>query len=274
VDKIYNHNYSIDLSDRDAVVSIFTELRPDYVVHLASTKNRKSELVDFSESYNQNLLTSLNVINACCHLPELKRLIFIGSCDEYGLVSTPYHETQRGIPTNAYGLSKLAITQILSGLFHSHRFPSVVLRPSVIYGPHQGSEMFLSALILSLVAGNDFAMTAGDQYRDFVYVDDVVSAIIQALNADEKVNGKVFNIGSGIAWQVKDVASLVAKKMGQSSIEHIKFGAVPYRPNEVMDYAVDITQARSVLNWQPATSLESGLQETIKYFQFSMTRKV
>ena len=257
----------IDLTDRKRVAAAFSSRNPDFVVHLAATKARGNIGCDFIDNYDANASMAINVIHACFDLSSFKKLIFIGTCDEYGPIPCPFVESHREAPSNAYGLGKLAATQMLGTLSRSDGFPSIILRPSVIYGPRQGPEMFLSALIQSLVAGNDFAMTAGEQYRDFVYVDDVVDAIIRALNADEAINGEVFNIGAGQSRRVNDVAVLVAKQIGQNAIEHIKFGAIPYRPNEVMDYSVDITQARSVLGWQPKTSLEVGLQETVKYFQ-------
>jgi len=212
---------------------------------------------------------SLNIIDACHTLPNFKRMIFLGTCDEYGQAPTPYEETQREQPTSAYGLSKLAVTQVLSGLFHSHRFPSVVLRPSIIYGPGQGPEMFLSALIQSLLEGKDFAMTIGEQRRDFIYINDMVDAIIKAVSADERVNGKIVNIGSGVSYQIKEIVSAVVNSIHPAASDYVKFGAVQYRPNEVMDYSVVITHAKELLGWYPTTSLEDGVRQTVMQFKES-----
>lgn len=253
----------LDLIDRDEVSNIFSRLQPDHVIHLAGVKNRSCEISQFRNVYDMNTLMTLNVIDACHSLKNFKRLVFLGSCDEYGAASTPYNECQREAPTNAYGLSKLAATQVLSGLFHSQRFPSVVLRPTVIYGPGQGDEMFISALIRSLLTGNDFLMTSGDQYRDLVYIDDVVDAIIKALDADDRVNGTVINIGAGISYQIKYIATLVANIIGSGAGKHIKFGAINYRQNEVMNYSVMIERANELLGWRPCTDLMLGLNQTI-----------
>ena len=261
--------HALDLTDSVKVAEVFSLLQPDTVIHLAGSKSREHDVKQFRETYTANLLMSLNIIDACRALPNFKRLIFLGSCEEYGQVSTPYRETQREVPTNAYGLSKLAVTHILSGLFHSHQFPSVVLRPTVIYGPGQGDEMFLSALIQSLLAGKDFAMTAGEQRRDFVYIDDVVDVIIRAISADERLNGMIINIGAGISYQIREIATLVANLINPDVSSLIKFGAVQYRPNEVMDYSVVITRAKELLDWYPSTNLEDGVQQTIMQFKES-----
>lgn len=259
----------LDLTDRIKVAEVFASLQPDYVIHLASSKRRGSDIGHFRNVYDTNLSISLNVIDACRALSNFERLVFLGTCDEYGLARTPYDETHREVPTTAYGLAKLAITQILMGLFHSHRFPSVVLRPTVIYGQGQGEEMFLPALIQALLAGKDFAMTAGEQRRDFIHVNDVVEAIIKAITADERANGTVVNIGTGVSYRIREIAIMVADTIGPDARELIRFGAVQYRPNEVMDYSVAINRAQVILGWSPSTRLEDGVRQTVGQYKVS-----
>ena len=258
-----NTKIELDLADRNMVSETFSALQPDYVIHLAAEKNRVHTSAEFRDSYDRNVLISLNVIEGCLLLPKFRRLIFLGSCDEYGQVAGPFDEMQREMPVNAYGLSKLAVTRILSSLYESRRFASVVLRPTVIYGPDQGDEMFLSALIQSLVAQRDFAMTYGEQCRDFIYIDDVVDAIAKTILVGEHLNGSVINIGAGISCQIKAIATLVADLIHPNAYSHLKFGSISYRPNEAMNYAVNIMRANSLLGWQPATKLAWGLRQTI-----------
>lgn len=259
--------FELDLYDHEKVSSAFYLLKPDFVIHLAASKNRVNKKNNFINIYDENVSISSNVINACLDLANLRRFIFIGSCDEYGAIPSPFNESNRERPINAYGLAKLAVTKMLCTLSSLENFPSVILRPTVIYGPRQGGEMFLSALIQSLIAGRDFPMTFGDQFRDFVYVDDVVNAIIAALIADQKIIGEIFNIGFGKSIQVKHVAMLVSESIGNNSANLVNFGAIPYRKNEVMDYSVNIKHARELLDWKPVTSLELGLDETVQYYK-------
>ena len=259
--------YPLDLTERDKVDAVFAQLKPDFVIHLAGAKNRINDVTKYSDSYNDNVTMSLNVIHACRSLVGFKRMIFLGTCDEYGHAPAPYSELQKAVPTGAYGLSKLAVTQILCGLFHSHQFPSVVLRPSVIYGPGQGNEMFLSALIQSLLAGKDFPMTAGEQRRDFVYIHDVIEAIVMVIESEEHINGELINIGAGVSQRVRDVAYKVADLIGPGARQLIRLGAVEYRRSEVMEYSLVIDHAKEMLNWYPRTNLEEGLHQTIQHLK-------
>lgn len=259
--------YKVNLTNKDKVESLFTRLQPDVVIHLAGSKNRSLEISKFNDIYTNNILMSMNVIDACLLLPNLKRMIFIGSCDEYGDVALPYIETQKELATSAYGLSKLAITQVLSGLFMSNKFPSVVLRPSVIYGPGQGSEMFLSALSRSLLLKKYFSMTKGDQKRDFIYISDVVNAIVSAISADDSVNGEIINIAAGVSYKIKEVTMLVSNIVNDQVYKYIRFGACSYRNNEVMDYSVSIKHAEKTLQWSPKINLKTGLEKTINHLK-------
>jgi nucleoside-diphosphate-sugar epimerase len=256
----------LDLTDKNMVSETISTLKPDYVVHLAGSRNRNDASIGFRSSYDRNLSISLNVIESCMAVPGFKKLIFLGSCDEYGLSQSPFNEIHQESPTNSYGLSKLAITKLLTTLYYSHQFPSIVLRPSVIYGPNQGDEMFLPALIQSLLAGKEHPMTYGDQFRDFIYIDDVVDAIFKALLFSKPSEGLPLNIAAGVSLSIKSIAHLAASLIHPNKHMLLKIGALPYRRNEVMNYFVNIERARNLLGWQPTTKLELGLHKTISYY--------
>jgi len=259
--------YAIDLVDRDSVLRVFDLLQPTYVVHLASSKYRGDDSVQRRDAYIENLSTSLNLIDACRAVTNFQRMIFLGTCDEYGSVDPPYNEKQSPMPTNGYGVSKLAVTKILLELCERHQFPSVVLRPTVIYGPGQSDDMFVSTLIRSLLAGSHFETTLGGQTRDFVYVDDVVEAVIKALLVGDRSNGMIVNIGSGQSITIREVATMVADMIGPRAIDLLRFGSIPYRLNEVMNYSASIVRARERLGWVPQTSLRDGLLRTVQSFR-------
>ena len=204
----------LDLHDARGMDRSLPEIAPDCIIHLAGTKNRGDSVVDFHENYQVNLLNSVNLMHSCLKVPSLKRFVFVGSCDEDGFCEPPFHESLREQPANAYGLSKLATTQLFLAWHHLRDFPVVVLRPSVVYGRGQGSDMFISSLAMSLASGRPFPMTKGEQFRDFIYVDDLVEAILTAAGAAKKIEGMVMNIGSGTPVMIRDVALTVAEKSG------------------------------------------------------------
>jgi UDP-glucose 4-epimerase len=257
--------YECDLVDRQSLLTIVDTFRPDYVVHLADAKNRSYSTTDSQEqSNNLSIIASRNLTQACLCLPNLKRFIFTGTCDEYGVSQTPFHEDIVEAPVNPYGKAKLAITKSLLDLHQSVGFPVAILRPSIIYGPRQGIEMFLPALIQSLKAGRSFPMTPGEQYRDFVFIDDVVDAILKSLHPANDINGIIMNIASGTSIQIKEVAFCVSQLISPLSFNLIKFGALPYRKNEIMNYSVNIDRARNLIDWIPRIEFAEGIALTLK----------
>lgn len=259
-------HYALDLLDAATVRQLLADLRPDCVIHLAASRDSSAVPSAFRATFDTNVRSAWNVIEGCQALPHFKRFVFLGSFDEYGRAEPPYVETQQAQPTSAYGLSKMAITQALLGLHANYAFPAVVLRPTVIYGPGQGDNMFLPALIRTLLAGQTYAMTRGEQTRDFLYVGDAVTAVLKAVQADASIDGNVINLGAGHSHSVKSVVDMVLREMPSAIAAQVQFGAIPYRRHEAMRYAANIERAAALLAWQPTTDLQRGLRATIDYF--------
>ncbi len=254
---------NLDLTNITELLDVVCTFDPNYVIHLASNKFRGKIDLDFQRVYQENVVMSLNLIEACQNLCNLDRFIFLGSCDEYGYSNQPFEEKQCEFPNSAYGLSKLAITKFLLGLYQVKKFPAVILRPSVVYGPSQGSDMFLSALIASIREKRDFLMSPGNQYRDFIFIDDVVNAIEMAIFGEKQICGHVINIALGESIQLAHLTEIVSSLFNYNARDLIKIGAVPYRDGENMFYSVNINKAREILGWVPEFSLKEGINMTI-----------
>lgn len=256
----------IDISDREKVLELIQNIRPDMVVHLAAAKNRSIDIPEYRAGYEANLLGALNLVEACQKLLSLTRFVYLGTCEEYGQQAVPFDESSRELPVSAYGVTKLAVTQLLLALARARGFPAVILRPTVVYGPGQDVDMFLSALIKSLVSGQSFGMTHGKQTRDFVFIDDMVSAIMRALDAPD-IRGQVINISSALPVRIDELARKVALLIGPEAVDLLDFGARECRQGEAMDYWASNSRARELLGWSPNVLLEDGLRQTIFHFR-------
>ena len=260
--KYLSEQYDVDILDETTIRQIIHAVQPELVVHLAASKNRGVDAVAYREGYETNLMGSLNLINACQDLPVLARFVFLGSTDEYGQLQVPFKESDKEAPIAAYGASKLAVTELLKALSRSNGFPSVTLRPTIAYGPGQDDSMFLPALIRALVAGRNFDMSLGEQTRDFIYIDDLVQAIIQAL-VTPGLCGDVINISSATPIRIDALAKMTANMLGNGADKLLNFGAKDYRTGDVMQYWATNTLAKSLLGWSPTVSLEEGVQRTV-----------
>lgn len=253
-----------DLSDAIFVKRALATSAPDFIFHLAAFKERSARIADFNRALETNLIGSLNLFSAAATLPSLKAIIVLGTAEEYGPNNSPFIETMREHPVSAYSYSKQCMTNLCEILHHLHGLPIVVLRPTIAYGPGQSTDMFLPALIRSLLSNRPFPMTAGRQTRDFVYVSDVVNAILIAATQPGAA-GHILNVGSGRPITIENLARKVAAITGNAGL--LQLGKLPYRQGEVMDYSVDLAKTCSILGWSPQIDFTQGLAATIDHFR-------
>ena len=249
-----------DITDATAVAAAVAEAAPAFVLHLAARKDRTSDVEDFAAMLTANAVGTSNVLAASAKLPGLRSFVTLGTAEEYGSQPCPFRESMCEEPASAYSLSKTAVSHAVRAAHRLHGVPAVELRPTLAYGPGQPPDLFLPALIEALAAGRRFPMSPGEQTRDFVFVEDLVAAMLAALVTREAA-GRVINIGSGQPVTLAELARRVERLMGVEGL--LGLGELPYRTGEVMDYWVDASLARDLLGWTSRVDLDEGLRLTI-----------
>lgn len=199
----------------------------------------------------------------------IKRFIQIGSSDEYGNAPAPQHERLREYPISPYSFAKVAATHFLQMLNRTEKFPAVILRLFLIYGPGQDNRRFLPQIIQGCLENRQFPVSEGTQIRDFCYVEDVVEAIFCCFDCPS-VDGQIANIGSGEPKQVREMIEMVVNLVGSGRPQ---FGKIPYRPAENMLLFADISNSKKILNWSPQWSLQDGVKKTIIWTQTKTQQK-
>lgn len=245
--------------DRPAeMVAAVRSARPDSVVHLhaAVTTDRSAAAVRTTTEIN--LLPSLDLMMACAEM-KIRRLILMGSGEEFGPNSGPFDDDTIADPASPYGASKAATTSYARMFSRAFDLPVVVLRPSVIYGPLQAPRMLIPQVMNALVEGREIAVTEGRQTRDFIHVEDVAHGVLCALEADG-VNGRSFNLASGEIVTVKNCLARIERISGRNGL--IRYGALPYRTGEIFAYEPITERSFSALDWRPSISLDEGLART------------
>ena len=233
----------------------------EYVVNLGGYINHQL----FQEGGSTLIETHFRALqNLVKILPRrrLKRFVQIGSSDEYGNATAPQHEDQREQSISPYSFAKVACTHFLQMLNRSENFPAVTLRLFLTYGPGQDISRFLPQIIRGCLDDATFPTSAGEQLRDFCYVDDSVQAILQALTHPE-VEGDVFNVASGIPVSIREMVEKVRNITGSGNPQ---YGEVSYRNGENMSLYANISKAKRILNWQSTTNLDKGLKKSIEWF--------
>ncbi|MCX6545104.1 MAG: NAD-dependent epimerase/dehydratase family protein [Acidobacteria bacterium] len=249
---------TVDLRDAGACDRLLEALQPEFIYHLAASRDRTADLAALRSISETNLFVTANLFGAASNVSALRTIVVLGTAEEYGDNVPPYTETIREAPISIYSLSKVFSTHVAQFMNRVHHVPCVVIRPSVVYGPGQARDMFLPALIGTIAAGRPFEMTRGEQTRDFIFVSDLIDALTRASVCR---SGELLNISSGVPIRIVDLALKVGRLLGREDL--IRVGALDYRPADMMDYAVDSTLARQTLSWAPRVSIDAGLAMTV-----------
>lgn len=253
-----------DVRDIDLITSLAKKV--DYIFHMAAMTSVINSIDDPIKYNDINISGSLNVFWAGVK-NQIKKLIFASSSAVYGNEPTlPKREDMKLSPQSPYALSKYVGELYLKLFWESYKFPSVSLRFFNVYGPNQSLNSLYAAVIpkfiTSLLKGEPPIIYGdGEQTRDFIFVEDVVSAMISCINRNE-ANGKVYNIGSGVQISINNLYKIISSMLGVD----IKPLYMPSRKGEVRFSYADITLAKKELRWSPRFSLEEGLKKTIEYY--------
>lgn len=254
---------AIDITDQAAVTKLVQDFKPDFVFHLAHYGGNAGQ-ADEVQIKKVIIDGTLALYQACLQYGQCQAIIHSASSSEYGSKSEPMREDMLLEPNIAYGVAKAWATLYGQYLANTKKLPVISLRLFHVYGPYEPQKRFLPNLILALMADKAPQLSSLDTTRDFVYVKDVVRAMILA--REKKPIGSIINIGSGKQYSIGSVAEKVRSLMHKEKIE-FNIGSVAARSFDVNFWVADNSLAKKLLAWQPQYDLEQGLQEMIEWFK-------
>jgi len=256
----------LDVCDIPALVRLFEGYRPDSVIHLAARTSASASWVDPAADAYVNILGTIGVMQASISVSTVKRITFASSAAVYGdSIDTPAKEDVTPLePISPYGLSKLTGERYLSMYGRSGLCSISILRFSNVYGPRQrvaGEAAVVPAFIGALSKNEPVVITGnGTQTRDFVYVEDVVDAIVRSLSVHGNL---VCNISSDSSVDILRLCEMLRGMIVSTS--HLEF--VAERAGEIRHSRLSNMRATDILGWSPATSIENGLIATVTAYQ-------
>ena len=188
-------------------------------------------------------------------------MVCAGSGFEYAPLDRPRRESDPLLPNSAYGASKAAATDIAS--FYATRLPVTVLRPFSIYGAGEPAGRLAAYVIAKTRTGELVDLTPGEQRRDYAEVGDVAEAFWRALAQPPPLGVlRALNVSSGEVITLRAFVEGVADALRVAGFTpDLRFGARPYRSDEMMDYTADISLLRTTLGWTPSILLKTGLSQ-------------
>ena len=233
----------------------------DFVVNAAGVVDHSADKSVFKAHY----LGCKNLANFFLK-KKIKLFLQIGSCVEYGPQKSPQKEDFTSKITDLksmYSKGKFAASEYLMKLHKKYKFPIIVFRLYLNYGPNQDLNRFLPIIIDGCLRNKKFHCSSGIQFRSFTYIDDLVRAMIIALKKP-KLSGNIFNIGNDKPVKIKKIIQYIKKNINKGTP---LYGKVKFRKDEIKRLYPNITKAKSLLNWQPKISFSEGLTRTINYYK-------
>jgi len=252
----------------DDLADIFLEHKVDGVFHLAACPQVQYSLLHPKETHDINVDGTLALLEQA-RLHGVKSFVFASSSAVYGAVNVlPCAESVAPAPLSPYALHKLIGEEYLALYHRIYKLNTIALRFFNVYGPRQNPSGAYASLIpkcIEKIQSGQAPLINGDgeQTRDFVFVVDVVSALILAMScSDEAVYGGVFNVGGGTSTSVNAVVNELLIATGAD--------LVPVHGESVIEprnTCADISLIKTGLAWQPTVSLKEGIAEIVRCAQ-------
>jgi UDP-glucose 4-epimerase len=253
---------NFDLDNPTEVLNTIESFQPEVIFHFASRPDGQEVESHASSCVNTNLTGTLHLLEMARRLP-ISAFVFADSAKVYGNSPVPHRENSATDPASSYAVSKLAAWNYGRMFSRLHGLPFVSLRPTLIYGPAQGRNLF-TFLAQCLAAGkSEILLDGGLQTRDPVYIDDAVNAYLRVAECARRLTGRAIPIGGGAERTVEDLAARFIEAAGYST--PVRGREESLRPTEMMRSYCDNADAWESLQWRPEMPLNQGLRLTAQY---------
>jgi len=265
--------YEFDLTNRIALDIVIRENHIDTILHLAGNASIVSAMTNPTADVQNNIVTTMNVVNACID-NKVSRLLHASTMVVYGQDNVNKIETDACVPTSTYGLTKYAGERYVMNAGArtdlGFNLDVTAFRMFNVYGPKQDLNNPYQGVVAIFVGATKSKKTitihgTGEQTRDFIYIDDVVDAWVEAID-EPKTYNQVFNLGSGKDYSINYILDKVVKEMDKDTV----FGTTIYRNSGLRQG--DITRCVSnskklqkALKWKPKVSFDDGVMRFMNY---------
>ena len=256
--------FRADISDADAVGSIFDENRPDVVVHFAAESHVDRSIEDASPFIRTNVQGTQVLLDASLK-HGVSRFVHVSTDEVYGFLDENdpgFKEDHPLDPSSPYSASKAASDLLAMAYHRTYGLPVMITRCSNNYGPFQFPEKLIPLMLQNALADEPLPVYGdGRNIRDWIHVEDHCRAIEAVM--EKGTEGRVYNIGGEAERRNLEIVKAILKALDKPE-SLIRF--VKDRPGHDWRYAMDISLIRSELGWEPRISFEDGLKSTIQWY--------
>lgn len=265
-----------DISDKQLVIKIFEDYKPNIVINLAAQAGVRYSIDNPDVYIQSNVIGFFNILEACRRNP-VDHLIYASSSSVYGSnKKVPFEESDFvDHPVSLYAATKKTNELMAHTYSHLYKIPATGLRFFTVYGPMGRPDMayfgftdkYVNGEAIKIFNNGDFE---NDLYRDFTYVDDIVEGIIRLIDNPPKddVPSKVYNIGNNKPEKLMVFIQTLEKCLSKSLKREVIFEKVfePMKPGDVPATYASTDLLQQTVGFKPETSIEEGLQHFTDWY--------
>ena len=249
----------------EETLELIKNFNPDVCFHLAAQSSVVISVEDPLLDFEHNLLQPVQLIKTLLET-HCKQFIFTSSggtiFGEPEVIPTS-EDDHAGEPASPYGLAKKKLNELIEVMLQNETMSYSILNLSNVYGPRQDphGEAGVMSIFTGKILNNETPTIYGDgeQTRDYVYVLDVVDALIKSSESEENL---FLNIGTGIETSVNELVSILSKKISWDGEPNYE----PMREGELLRSVLNYNRAKDQIGWEPNYTLDTGLDELISWF--------
>jgi len=260
-----------DLANKGEVHELFAaKIHPDSVVNLGAQAGVRYSIENPDVYIQSNIIGFFNILEACRH-NKVDHLVYASSSSVYGANKKIPFSTEDRVdkPLSLYAATKKSNELMAYTYSHLYGIPATGLRFFTVYGPFGRPDMAYYSFTKSILEGRPIKVfNNGDMYRDFTYIDDIVTGIVNILpNPPQKdENGapyKVYNIGNNKPEKLIDFIQTLERCMGKEAIKE----CFPMQAGDVYQTYADVTELMNDFGFKPDTPIIVGLERFVKWYR-------
>jgi len=258
-----------DLADKEALVKVFEDYKPDVVMNLAAQAGVRYSIENPDAYVQANLVGFANLLECCRHYP-VKHLVYASSSSVYGGNEKVPFSTEDKVdrPVSLYAATKKANELMAYSYSKLYGMKTTGLRFFTVYGPMGRPDMAAYKFALKMMKGESIEIyNHGDMERDFTYIDDIVTGVFNILNNPPEADElgacyKIYNIGNNNPVRLMDFVAVLEKSLGIEAKKEF----LPMQAGDVPRTYADVSELMKDFDFKPNTSIEEGLGNFAKWF--------
>ena len=273
--------HRIDITDKDAIDTVFKSESPERVIHLAAQAGVRYSLENPYAYIDSNITGFMNILEACRHNP-VKHLVFASSSSVYGANTQMPFSVNHNVdhPLSIYAATKKSNELMAHTYSHLYNIPVSGLRFFTVYGPWGRPDMALFIFTKKILNGETIdVFNNGQHKRDFTYIDDIVEGVVRVTDNDATSNAdwnsdnpdpatskapyRLYNICNNSPVELMYFIEQIEKNLDKKANKNY----LPLQPGDVPETYADVDALIDYVGYSPSTSIESGIEKFVKWYK-------